>query len=449
MSTCRAVARPLVRQLTRQPCVPRPFVTTGAPRATANEEQAAAAADPAEAPPGALDLDPNTVLPEFESQLIKAGRMPVGSRRRRVAMRTTPGIPFEQLPYQAFQEARKILAADREDKLARIRDELDKIARLEGRDASELVGGQRMKEVKLASLRREVERLKLLADVNDPLVKKRFEDGMGDMNKPIYRALAEKKWRSYDHRLITQRIKQFSIVPDVLPKLEPTADVQLFFRQSKVPPGAIVDSLTSERAPRLRVQVFDKGERLVTVVVLDSDVPELDSDGFTKRCHFLAANVPLSPTDPSLPLSKIVAEDQLAVPWLPAFSQKGAPYHRVGVYLLEQKAGEKVDVSRLKELYAGRDGFSLKSMRDKFGLRPFGFNMFRSVWDDNTAAVMDRHGIPGADVELRPTRVHSLKPPVKPRGWEAKRQGPKYRHLWKYTKRIKGVSNARGWIKKP
>ena len=53
----------------------------------------------------------------------------------------------------------------------------------------------------------------------------------GDMNKPIYRHYAEAKWRSYDQRLINQRIKQFNIVPDVLPKLEPTADVQLYFRQ--------------------------------------------------------------------------------------------------------------------------------------------------------------------------------------------------------------------------
>ncbi|KJK74666.1 hypothetical protein H634G_09977 [Metarhizium anisopliae BRIP 53293] len=374
--------------------------------------------------------------------------MPIGSRRRRMAMRTTQNIPFEQLPYQAFQEARKILAADREDKLAKIKAELDKIAKLEAKDAADVKGGQKMKDVKLASLRREVERLKLLADANDPLVKKRFEDGLGDMNKPIYRALAEKKWRSYDYRLITQRIKQFNIVPDVLPKLEPTADVQLYFRQSKIAPGDIVSSQVSENAPRLRVQVFNKGERLVTVVVVDSDVPDIEGDSFTKRCHYLAANIPLSPTDTSLPLGKIVAEDQLAVPWMPAFSQKGAPYHRLGIYLLEQRAGDKVDVAALKELYAARDGFSLKSMRDKFGLAPFGFSLFRSVWDENTAAVMARHGIPGADVELRPMRVHSLKPPVKPRGWEAKRQGPKYRHLWKYTKRIKGISNAKGWIKR-
>ncbi|KAH7136418.1 phosphatidylethanolamine-binding protein [Dactylonectria macrodidyma] len=443
MSRCQAVVRPLARQL-RPHSVVRPFTTGAAARA--DVPPPAAEASSSDINP--LDLDPNTVLPEFEEQLVRAGKMPVGSRRRRVAIRTTANVPFEHLPYQAFQEARKILAADREQKLAQITATMDKISLLEKKDAATLKGGQAKKDIKLASLRRHADKLKILADVNDPIVKKRFEDGLGDMNKPIYRYYAEKKWRSYDHRLITQRIKQFSIVPDVLPKLEPTADVQLYFRKLKVPPGTIVDSLVSENPPRLRVQVFDKGTRMVSIVVLDADVPDPENDGFAKRCHYLAANVPLDPTDTSLPLSRIKGEDQLAVPWLPAFSQKGAPYHRLGIYLLEQKPGETVDVAKLKELYSRRDGFSLKSFRDKFGLQPFGFNLFRTVWDDNTAAVMARHGIPGADLEFRPTRVHSLKPPVKARGWEAKRQGPKYRHLWKYTKRIRGVSNARGWIKK-
>ncbi|KAI9149597.1 PEBP-like protein [Paramyrothecium foliicola] len=444
MSRCQAVARPLARQL-RQQCLPVRSFTTGAARSAEvqdqQQQQQSASSNP-------LDLDPNTVLPEFEAQLIKGGRMPIGSRRRRVAMRTTTDLPFEHLPYQAFQEARKLLAADRLEKLAKIKEQVDKIARVEARDPSSIRGGQEMKDKKLASMRKYVEELKILADINDPMVKKRFEDGLGDMNKPIYRHYAEKKWRSYDYRLIAQRIEQFHIVPDVLPKLDPTADVQLYFRQLKVSPGDFVDSAVSENPPRLRVQVFDKGERLVSVVVLDADVPDVEADGFSKRCHYLAANVPLSPADTSLPLSRVRGEDQLAVPWLPVFAQKGAPYHRVAVFLLEQEPGQRVDVAKLKELYASRDGFSLKSFRDKFGLKPFGFNMFRSVWDDNTAAVMARHGLPGADVEFRTARVHSLKPPKKARGWEAKRQGPKYRQLWKYTKRIRGLSNGRGWTKR-
>jgi large subunit ribosomal protein L35 len=271
---------------------------------------------------------------------------------------------------------------------------------------------------------------------------------LGDMNKPVYRHLAERKWQSYDRKLIVQRIEQFHIVPDILPKLEPSVDVQLFFRRMKVPPGQVVDSLVSEVAPRLRVQSFEKGERLVSVVVMDSDVPEVEEDTFKKRCHFLAVNIPLSPTQPSIPLGKIISPNQLIVPWLPAFAQKGSPYHRLSIFVLEHAKGEEIQIERLKELYSAHDGFSLKSFRDIFALKPIGFNMFRTVWDDNTAKVMGRAGVPGADIELRNKRVHSLKPPKKARGWEAKRQGPKYRHLWKYTKRIRGLSNAKRWTKR-
>lgn len=263
------------------------------------------------------------------------------------------------------------------------------------------------------------------------------------MNKPIYRHLAEKKWREYPYRLLTQRISQLNIVPDVLPKFDPTMDVQLYFRRIKVTPGEILDSRITEVPPRLRVQCFDAGERLVSVVVMDSDVPNAETDSFDRRCHYLAANVPISPAEPSLPLGRVNKETQLAVPWLPAFSQKGAPYHRLSIFLLEQKPGEALDVGKLRELYSGRDGFSLKSFRDKFGLQPVGFNVFRTVWDESTAGVMARAGVPGADVEFKHKRVYSLKPDKKQRGWEAKRQKPKYRGLWKYSKRIHGMGIGR------
>lgn len=282
----------------------------------------------------------------------------------------------------------------------------------------------------------------------------------GDMNKPIYRYLAEQKWRGYPYRLLSQRISQLNIVPDVLPKFEPVMDVQLYFRRVKVEPGEIMDSRITEVPPRLRVQCFDPGERLVSIVVLDSDVPNAETDSFERRLHYLAVNVPLSPANPSLPLGRVDKAAQLAVPWLPAFSQKGAPYHRLSVFLLEQTAppapgddkakaklskpaSRVLDIEKMRELYGGRDGFSLKSFRDKFGLRPVGFNLFRTVWDEGTAAVMKRAGVPGADVEFKHKRVYSLKPDKKARGWEAKRQKPKYRGLWKYSKRIHGLGIGR------
>ena len=269
------------------------------------------------------------------------------------------------------------------------------------------------------------------------------------MSKPIYRHLAEKKWRSYDYKLIKQRIEQFSIVPDVLPKLEPVVDVQLYFDSAKIQPGRVVPSDLSERVPRLKVQAFDdKGERLVTVVVLDADVPDVAANAFFKRCHLIAANIPVSPSLPAVALP-LLPSPGAAVPWLPPTASKGAPYHRLGIFILEQTPGETVDEAKIKALYAAsRDRFSLKSFRDKFALTPVGFTMFRTEWDEQTADVMARNGLDGADVELRPQRVYSLKPPVKSRGWEAKHQSAKYLHLDKYTKRIKGISNARGWTKR-
>lgn len=107
------------------------------------------------------------------------GTPPVGSRRRRAAIRTSENVPFEQLPYQCFQEARKILQEDRQEKIQAIAKELTKIKRLEATPADQVPGGERKKNLRLASLRKYLEELKILADINDPMVKRKFEDGLG------------------------------------------------------------------------------------------------------------------------------------------------------------------------------------------------------------------------------------------------------------------------------
>jgi large subunit ribosomal protein L35 len=269
--------------------------------------------------------------------------------------------------------------------------------------------------------------LKIQADINDPLIKKRFEDGQGDMTKPIYRYLADRKWREYQRKIIVQRIEQLGIVPDVLPFFEPTAEVRLAFRQKNVQPGEFVDSRISEVPPRLKVQVFDKGERLVTIVVIDSDVPLIEKDDFGSRCHYLAANIPLSPAETSLPLSK-ATEAQLIHPWLPAFAQKGSPYHRYSVFVLQQEPGKILDTASLKEQIK-RDGFSLRRFVDKCKVTPIGMNIFRSIWDEGTAGVMERAGIEGADIEFKRKKVVALKPKQKARGWEARHASDKYKSL--------------------
>ncbi|PMD59228.1 PEBP-like protein [Hyaloscypha bicolor E] len=372
--------------------------------------------------------DPEAVTSsKEEKKLMKTGVFPIGSRRRRAAIKTSENILFEQLPYQCFQEARKVLQADREEKLQLIAKERLRISNLIATDPKSINGGRKFKQVRLDSMRRHLEYLKIQADINDPLIKKRFEDGQGDMTKPIYRYLADRKWRDYQRKIIVQRIEQLAVVPDVLPFFEPTAEVRLAFRQKNVQPGEFVDSRISEVSARLKVQVFDKGERLVTVAVVDSDVPIVDKDWFASRCHYLAANIPLSPTETSLPLSK-ATEGQLIHPWLPAFAQKGSPYHRYTVFVLQQKPGQILDTATLKEKIK-RDGFSMRRFVDRNNVTPIGMSIFRSIWDEGTAGVMQRAGIEGADIEFKRKKVVALKPKQKARGWEARHASDKYKSL--------------------
>jgi len=226
------------------------------------------------------------------------------------------------------------------------------------------------------------------------------------LNKPIYRFLADRQWREYKRKVVVQRITQMNVVPDILPVIDPTVSVTLAFGRRNVQPGEFVDSKVSETPARLNIQPFNKGERLVSVAVVNPDVANVAKDGFDYRCHFLASNITVSPTATSVPLLGLSEQSQTILPWLPAYVQKGAPYHRMAVFVLEQTEGV-LDVESAKKRYQP-DGFILRSFVDRHHLNPVGAHLFRSQWDENTAAVMQRLGVPGHDVEFKRMKIDPL-----------------------------------------
>ena len=243
---------------------------------------------------------------------------------------------------------------------------------------------------------------------------------IGDMNRPIYRHLAWRKWSEYKRKIMMQRISQFHLVPDILPHLDPTADVSLGFGRRTIPPGEMVDSRVSESPARLRIQVFDKGERLVSIAVVDPDVPDEARDSFGSRCHFLAVNVPVAPDKPSVPLRFLKKDEKVVLPWLPPFSQKGAPYHRLTIFVLQQQQGQVLDLEELKKGKLGkRDGWNLQAFVAPYKLNPIGVTLFRTVWDEGADAVANRAGY--ADVGKEFVR----KKPEK--GIYKKKDGARYR----------------------
>lgn len=237
--------------------------------------------------------------------------------------------------------------------------------------------------------------------------------GAGDMDKPIYRHLADKKWRSYKREILLQRIRTMTVVPDVLPKIDPIVSTSLSFRRRKVQHGDKVDSRVSEVPPTLNIQSFEKGEKLVTIAVVNPDVPSVEKDGFTYRCHYLASNIKISPKQTGVSLGSVKPATQSVFPWLPAFAQMGTPYQRMSIFVLEQ-TGE-IDVNSIKDQGKWavdrplvRDGFILRSFVDKYELKPIGVDLFRTEWDEGTAGVMKRAGMLGADVEFRRKKIEPL-----------------------------------------
>lgn len=241
------------------------------------------------------------------------------------------------------------------------------------------------------------------------------------MNKPIYRHLADKKWRSYKRNVLVQRLTQMNVVPDVLAAIDPVVSTQLMFGRRKVPHGEIVDSRVSEIAPFLNIQPYDQGERLYTIAVINPDVPNVKKDGYDFRCHYLASNIRISPTETMVRLGDLSEESQVILPWLAPYSQKGLPYQRLAVVIMEQTAREptaestgprsqEIDVAKIKaaQRYTQRHNFILKSFATTQKLTPVGADLFRTVYDEGTAGVMERAGIPGGNVEFKRMRVEPL-----------------------------------------
>ena len=78
-----------------------------------------------------------------------------------------------------------MLKADREEKLKQIQTERLRISNLEAYDGDKLKGGEKEKQRRLGDMREHLEWLKIQADINDPLIKKRFEDGEGMITLPL------------------------------------------------------------------------------------------------------------------------------------------------------------------------------------------------------------------------------------------------------------------------
>ncbi|GAA6028740.1 hypothetical protein JCM8097_007371 [Rhodosporidiobolus ruineniae] len=267
-----------------------------------------------------------------------------------------PPLPAGKLP--AFDEAVAFIARDREAKLARLEE-----LKQQGAEAAVL------------------EKLEVEAWSNDPETRWRAKNGQGDLSKPVYRHLAERAWRKEgDLAILMQRVTQMNVVPDLLPSVSPQADVRIQVGGSVVEPGSFVQPAQTREGIEVSAQVFHPEERLYTVLVIDPDVPDEINQSFTTFAHLLTPNIPLSSASSAIQLSSLPS----TLSYVPPHPQKGTPYHRYTVLLLEQPSQLSLDADSLP-----REGFSAREFVEKHGLEARGVSFFRQVWDKDVSKIYE------------------------------------------------------------
>ncbi|KAH8822516.1 phosphatidylethanolamine-binding protein [Flagelloscypha sp. PMI_526] len=230
--------------------------------------------------------------------------------------------------------------------------------------------------------------LQVQAKTNDPETRWKIQNAMVDMSIPVHRYLEEQKWRKNGNLdLLMERVHQMNIVPDVIPVMHPSLDLQVVYRtpareflqslpnserlpnqqrptappeedverdteadrhwrnkhhglkrrkvQMQVEPGTYLDSRQTQLAPKLYTRVFHPDTRLYTLLMVDYDVPDPSNQSFTSFLHWLVPNVPLSATKPGYN-HRILLPKVSHTPYLPPHPQKGTAYHRYATFLLPQ-----------------------------------------------------------------------------------------------------------------
>ncbi|PWZ00306.1 PEBP-like protein [Testicularia cyperi] len=246
--------------------------------------------------------------------------------------------------------------------------------------------------------------LQIAAEINDPAVLAQFQRSSPTSypsHSATFRHLRESTWRhkgSLDK--LMQRATAMHVLPDVLPSITPTVDLQIAFGQGSgftdhqqqggdVLAGVFVDANHSVLPPTINATAFHTHEKLYTLLIVDPDSPNTENQSFSTRLHALKSNIPIKATTSHIPIDiSSTATTQpdssiLEFAYLPPHPQQGTPYHRYTAILFEQQSPSSPTEPALDlETTAN---FNIPAFVAQRNLTPVGLHFWRSVWSDAAA----------------------------------------------------------------
>lgn len=258
-----------------------------------------------------------------------------------------------------------------------------------------------LKTLQLKDLHQHLRELETIVDINDPEIRWRHAHGDTDLSMPIYRHLDQRAWSEKPLLLLNQRVNQMNVTPDIIPFITPTVDLRLSFpgrtkghRAGMFEVGELLSSHDSEYLPTIEIQSFSSGDeqqQRYTIAIVDPDVPDVATDGFTSYLHYLQKDVILGAT------TIHVAADNGAVThtYIPPHPNRGTKYHRYTVLVWQQPAAQPQPNAPLSgDHMFSRTKFNAQHYAQQNGLHAVGINFWRQVWDSNVKTVM--RGYPDA-----------------------------------------------------
>ncbi|CAM0141336.1 mitochondrial 54S ribosomal protein YmL35 [Umbelopsis sp. WA50703] len=271
----------------------------------------------------------------------------------------------------AYDQALKLIAKDKEYRYSMLKKVDKELARVKKANNSVTQSQQ------LSRLQQLATDLKVKAELNEPEVQWRFQNGFRDMSQPVYRYMVQREFQKHQKSKLLERLLQMRICPDILEQFDPAAQVVINYgNQSVQEAGIFLQPGDTIEPPSVSFINFHEETKLYTILMIDPDVPDQERQAYQQQCLWLATNVPLSTTQP------IANGGDTVVPYTPPHPQKGTKYHRYTTVILEQPNG-KIELSPSIE----SKRFDTRQLIQQHQLVPRGISFFREVWDEDVSRI--------------------------------------------------------------
>ncbi|KAJ1966685.1 mitochondrial 54S ribosomal protein YmL35 [Dispira parvispora] len=209
-----------------------------------------------------------------------------------------------------------------------------------------------------------------------------------DLTVPVYHYLAQRAFTQNYLPMLQQRVEQMYVVPDVLPpsQVQPTCKVLVQYpQQDPFTVGVVLEPRQVCDTPQITVTPFHAETRLYTLVMVDPDHPNQETQSYEQYCHWLKTNVPLSVTQ-----TLVGEQGETVLDYVPPHPPQGTKRHRYTFLLLLQPNQGQDRLDLTPEQLNPERLFQTREFCQTNGLTLQGITFFRAEYDESVKQVYEQ-----------------------------------------------------------